>query len=80
VADEKPAGPTFEAALAELETVVKQLESGDLPLEDSLRLFERGMELSTLCRSQLDAAEHRIEILIKKGDKVVPQPFRPDPS
>jgi exodeoxyribonuclease VII small subunit len=80
VADDKPAAPSFEKAIAELETVVKQLESGDLPLEESLRLFERGMELSSLCRAQLDAAEQRIEILVKKGDKIVPQPYRPDAS
>jgi exodeoxyribonuclease VII small subunit len=80
VADAKPSQPSFENALAELENVVKQLESGDLPLEQSLQLFERGMELSALCRTQLDAAEQRIEILVRKGDKVIPQPFRPDAS
>jgi exodeoxyribonuclease VII small subunit len=80
VAEEQPAAPTFEAALAELETVVRQLEAGDLPLEESLRLFERGMTLSELCRAQLDEAEQRVEILIKKGDKVQAEPFRPPKS
>jgi len=80
VADDKPAALNFEAALAELESVVKQLETGDLPLEESLRLFERGMDLSQLCRKQLDDAEHRVEILIRKGDKVQAEPLRTELS
>jgi exodeoxyribonuclease VII small subunit len=67
--------PAFEAALAELEAVVKQLEGGDLPLEKSLELFERGMVLSDLCRKQLEEAEQRVEILVKRGEKVTPEPF-----
>ena len=69
---------SFEKDLDELETVVKQLEAGDLPLEASLRLFERGIELSDACRKQLDDAESRVEILIKRGNAVRPEPFRPD--
>ena len=67
--------PTFEAALAELEQVVKDLEGGDLSLERALQLFERGMELSELCRKKLEEAEQRVEILTKKGENFVPQPL-----
>ena len=58
----------FESALAELEQLVQQLEAGDLPLEKSLALFERGVELSRYCHSQLEAAERRLEILDERGD------------
>ena len=67
----------FEAGLQELETVVKQLESGELPLEQSLELFEKGIKLSEVCRKQLEEAETRVEMLVKRGDKVLPEPFKP---
>jgi exodeoxyribonuclease VII small subunit len=73
----KPAA-SFEACLDELEQVVKQLEAGDLPLEKSLELFERGVGLSDSCRKQLEEAETRVEILIRKEGKIQPEPFRPD--
>ncbi len=73
----KPA-KSFESCLEELEKVVKQLESGDLPLERSLELFEKGMDLSATCRKQLEDAETRVEILLKKEGKVQPEPFRPE--
>jgi exodeoxyribonuclease VII small subunit len=69
---------TFEACLEQLEKVVKELESGDLPLERSLELFEKGMQLSETCRRQLEDAETRVEILLKKEGKVQPEPFRVD--
>ncbi len=75
--DAKPAS-SFEASLQELEAVVKEMESGDLPLERALELFEKGMRLSETCRKQLEEAETRIEILVRKGDKVQPEPFRSD--
>ena len=59
---------TFEASLAQLETIVKQLEQGDLSLEDSLKLFEKGVALSRECRERLNEAERRIEILLKDTD------------
>lgn len=59
---------TFEASLAELEDIVAKLESGDLPLEESLELFEKGISLSRECRSRLANAERRIEILMKDQD------------
>jgi len=69
---------SFEASLDELEKVVKELEAGDLPLERALALFEKGIGLSQTCRRQLEEAETRVEILIKKNNKVQPEPFRPD--
>lgn len=77
MADEKAPAPSFEAGLSELETVVKQLESGDLPLERALELFEKGMQLSERCRKQLEEAETRVEILTRRGAKVEPEPFKP---
>lgn len=66
---------SFESALQQLEGIVKELESGDLPLEKSLELFEKGMELSESCRKQLSAAETRVEMLLKKQGKVEAVPF-----
>jgi exodeoxyribonuclease VII small subunit len=58
----------FESAIAELEKIVKQLEDGDLPLETSLALFERGVTLSRYCHDQLGAAQRRIEVLSERGE------------
>ena len=58
----------FEAAIAELETIVKKLEEGDLPLEKSLELYERGVHLSRFCHTRIEEAEKRIEILNERGD------------
>ena len=58
----------FESAIAELETIVRQLEDGDLPLDQSLALFERGVSLSRYCHDQLGAAERRIEQLTDRGE------------
>jgi exodeoxyribonuclease VII small subunit len=57
----------FEAAIAELDTIVKKLEEGDLPLESSLQLYERGVHLSRFCHARLEEAERRIEILNERG-------------
>ena len=57
----------FDAAIAELETIVRKLEEGDLPLEKSLELYERGVHLSRFCHSRLEEAERRIEILNERG-------------
>ena len=58
----------FEAAIAELESVVKKLEDGDLPLEQSLALYERGVQLSRFCHARLEEAERRIDILTDRGE------------
>ena len=61
---EKP----FETSLTELEAIVAKLEDGDLPLEQSLELFEKGIKLSRECRDRLTNAERRIEVLMKSAD------------
>ena len=76
--DPIPPAESFEASLDELEKVVKELEAGDLPLERSLELFEKGMALSETCRKQLENAETRVEVLIRKEGKIQPEPFRPE--
>lgn len=58
----------FESALAELETIVKTLEDGQLPLEQSLERFERGIALSRYCHTRLEDAERRVELLTERGD------------
>jgi exodeoxyribonuclease VII small subunit len=58
----------FESAIGELESIVRTLEEGDLPLEKSLALFERGVQLSRFCHSKLEEAERRIEILNERGE------------
>ena len=76
--EEKESSLSFEASLEELERIVKELEKGDLPLEQSLSLFESGMQLSSRCKRQLEEAETRVEILMRKGSEIVPVPFNPD--
>jgi exodeoxyribonuclease VII small subunit len=73
-----PTVASFETSLDELEKVVKQLETGDLPLDRSLELFSRGMQLSDSCRKQLEEAETRVEMLVRKEGVYQPEPFRPD--
>jgi len=58
----------FETAIAELETIVRKLEEGDLALEASLQLYERGVHLSRFCHARLEEAEKRIEILNERGE------------
>ena len=74
--EEAKPGPSFEAGLQELENIVREMESGELPLERALELFEKGMKLSEACRKQLEEAESRVEILIRKGDKIQAEPFK----
>ena len=58
----------FEESLKKLETIVTQLEEGDLALEDSLKLFEEGVGLSAACKHELDAAEGKVQMLVKQRD------------
>jgi len=68
----------FEDALNKLEKIVTKLEEGDVPLEESLRLFEEGIKLSRFCNQKLDEAEKRVEILLKNKEGVLKaQPFDP---
>jgi exodeoxyribonuclease VII small subunit len=69
---------SFETGLQQLEGIVKEMESGDLPLERALELFEKGMKLREMCRKQLEEAETRVEVLIKRAGEVAPEPFSLD--
>ncbi len=69
----------FEDALNKLEKIVSKLEEGDIPLEESLKLFEEGIRLSRLCNQKLDEAEKKVEILLK-GKNGVLRPRSFDPS
>jgi exodeoxyribonuclease VII small subunit len=77
MAEEQKSVPSFEESLAELEAVVKQLESGELPLEKAIEVFERGIALSEACRKQLEAAETKVEILLRRNNEFEPHPFEP---
>ncbi len=64
-----PAGrPEFEKSLSRLEEIVKKLENGNLSLEEAMTLFEEGVQLSRSCQKQLEEAEKRVELLVKKAD------------
>jgi exodeoxyribonuclease VII small subunit len=66
----------FESAVAELDAIVKTLEEGDLALEKSLELYERGVQLARFCHSKLEGAERRIEMLNERGEiKEAPPAF-----
>lgn len=66
---------SFEKGIEELESIVQELERGELSLEDSILLFEKGMAISNACRQQLADAEIRVEVLLRKGGKMVAEPF-----
>lgn len=71
--------PGFEQSLARLEEIVRRLESASLSLDDAMKLFEEGVALSRDCQNQLDQAEGKVEILLKKaGGEVVAEPFEPE--
>jgi exodeoxyribonuclease VII small subunit len=67
--------PKFEECLQRLEVIVKEMERGDLPLEQSLKLFEEGIALSGSCRKELEAAEGKIEILLKHDGTLQAEAF-----
>jgi exodeoxyribonuclease VII small subunit len=78
---EKMAKERFEEALNKLEKIVSKLEKGDIPLDESLKLFEEGVRLSRWCNHKLDEAERRVEILVKDKEGVLKaQPFDPSTS
>jgi len=69
----------FEKSLMRLEEVVKRLESPELSLDEAMKLFEEGVKLSRECQKQLEEAEGRVEILLKKADgKIAAEPFEPE--
>jgi exodeoxyribonuclease VII small subunit len=65
----------FEKALAELESLVERLERGDVPLDEALRTFERGVALTRSCQASLQAAQQRVEILLKRSGQSEVHPF-----
>ena len=65
----------FETSMSELESLVERLEAGDLPLEESLQAFERGIALTRSCQSALKDAEQKVEVLLKKAGQPVIQDF-----
>jgi exodeoxyribonuclease VII small subunit len=76
---EPPKKPDFERSLARLEEVVRRLESPQLSLDEAMKLFEEGVVLSRECQKQLEEAEGRVEILLKKADgKIAAQAFDPE--
>jgi exodeoxyribonuclease VII small subunit len=70
--------PDFETAMRDLEELVERLEHGDLPLEESLAAFERGVMLTRACQSALKEAEQKVEILLKKAGEPAVEDFMPD--
>ena len=68
VIEVEPTIMDFESAIAELDSIVKRMEEGDLTLEKSMELYERGLQLSKFCHSTLETAERRIEILNERGE------------
>ena len=77
-AKKTPKEPRFEEALAGLERIVRDMEGGELPLDEALKLFEEGIRLSRFCSAKLDEAEKKIEILMKGADgEWRAEPFSP---
>lgn len=69
---------SFEQQLGELESLVAQLESGELPLEQALKHFERGIQLTRECQTALEAARQKVQILMQKDGQTELAPFAPD--
>lgn len=70
--------PDFEQALEDLEATVEHLERGDLPLEEALKQFERGIGLARSCQVALKQAEQKVEILLQKTPEAAPESFEPE--
>ena len=69
--------PNFEVSLQRLEEIVDELEKGNVPLEQALKLFEEGLKLSSSCRKELEEAEGKVEILLRQNGKLQPEPYEP---
>ena len=67
--------PKFEDCLQRLEQIVDELEKGNVPLEQALKLFEEGLQLSSSCRKELEEAEGKVEILLRQNGKLQPEPY-----
>lgn len=77
---EKSAPPDFETAMRDLEKLVERLEQGDLPLEESLAAFERGVMLTRACQTALKEAEQKVEILLKRAGEPAVENFTAEDS
>jgi exodeoxyribonuclease VII small subunit len=75
VAKKSSSLPDFEAALAELEKIVEKMEAGDQSLEDALKSFQRGIELTRACQQGLKEAEQRVEKLVQEGKEIKTEPL-----
>jgi len=67
--------PKFEDCLQRLEQIVDELERGNVPLEQALKLFEEGLKHSSSCRKELEEAEGKVEILLRQNGKLQPEPY-----
>jgi exodeoxyribonuclease VII small subunit len=76
----KSPAPDFELAMRDLEQLVERLEQGDLPLEESLAAFEKGVMLTRACQTALKDAEQKVEILLKKAGQTSVENFAADDS
>ena len=72
--------PKFEDCLQRLEVIVNELEKGDVSLDQALQLFDEGVRLSNSCRKELEEAEGKVEILLKRNGKLQPEAFEPASS
>lgn len=77
MAETPPKEPDFERSLAELESLVERLERGDLPLDEALKTFERGVQLTRHCQTALKSAQQKVEILMKRSGAGALEPFTP---
>ena len=71
----RKASVNFEKSLAELEQLVEEMEQGDLPLEDALKHFEKGIALASSCQQALQKAEQKVEQLVEKNGELLEKPF-----
>jgi exodeoxyribonuclease VII small subunit len=78
VTTKKGKTPDFEQALEDLEATVERLERGELPLEEALKQFERGIGLARSCQVALKQAEQKVEILLQKTPEAAPETFEPE--
>lgn len=69
--------PGFEQALTKLETIVREMEGGELSLDQMMSHFEQGTDLIKYCTTKLNEVERKIEVLVKKNDQVVAEPYSP---
>lgn len=69
----------FEESLTELEQLIERLEQGDITLEESLKTFERGVQLTRACQKALEEAEQKVQILLEKNGETTLKPFEDEP-